>query len=71
MSIFQTPHPPLRAPSPRRRRYFQFLGEWLKQKFSEKKAIRIEGQKSIFGGYNKVIDSKFNLRGSEKKYELL
>ena len=31
MSIFQTPHPPLRAPSPRRRRYFQFLREWLKQ----------------------------------------
>ena len=37
----------------------------------DKEAIRIEGQKSIFGGYNKVIDSKLNLRGSEKKYELL
>ena len=37
----------------------------------DKEAIRIEGQNLFFGGHNKVIDSRKNLRGSEKKYDLL
>ena len=71
MSTIPNPSSALTGTFSLREKVFSISWRMVKKVILDKEAIRIEGQNLFFGGHNKVIDSRKNLRGSEKKYEFI